>query len=566
MYFKLKKIHSCWLHLLPLLMAVALISLTAPEPLSGKDWRLRREIDRILRENYPANEPGAAVLVAKNGRVVLRKGYGMANLELNVPIEPDMVFRLGSITKQFTAVAILMLAEEGKLSLEDPITTFLPDYPTQGHTVTVEHLLTHTSGIKSYTEMPEWLPLWRNDMTLTELIDLFKDQPFDFAPGERWYYNNSGYILLGAIIEKASGQPYEEFIQERIFDPLGMEHSCYGSATRIIKRRAAGYQPTTDGFQNAAYLSMTQPYAAGSLLSNVDDMFRWHQALQSGSLLPLETLNKAFAPYILPDGTSTGYGYGWTLADYEGRRTIEHGGGINGFTTYVIYAPADDIFVVILTNNEGKDPALTAVKTMAQALGQPYREPVAIEIDPEILESYVGVYEISPDRERIITRDSTQLFSQVTGGSRQKIMPLSPTEFFFESGGFSRLEFVTESDGQVVSALLHRRAGPPVVAHRTDKPLPAERTAITLDPALYDRYSGEYELAPGFSIQVWREDDRLLLRATGQESAEIFPESETMFFLKVVDARIEFVLNETGEATGIILHQGGQQLPGRKIQ
>src|SRR5579859_1532179 len=165
---------------------------------------LAQEIDALLRDAYRPHDPGAAVIVVQDGATVLRAGYGMANLELGVVIEPQMVFRLGSITKQFTAVAILLLMEDGKLALDDEITRFVPSYPTQGHRISVEHLLTHTSGIKSYTSMPEWPALWRKDRTLAELIDLFKDQPMGCAPGARWEYNNSGYLLLGAIIEQAS--------------------------------------------------------------------------------------------------------------------------------------------------------------------------------------------------------------------------------------------------------------------------------------------------------------------------------------------------------------------------
>jgi CubicO group peptidase (beta-lactamase class C family) len=182
------------------------------------------------------------VIVVKDGRTLFRRAYGMADLELGVPLQPDMVFRLGSITKQFTAVAILMLAEEGKLSLQDPIEKHLPGYPTQGHVITVEHLLTHTSGIQSYTDMPGWMTSRiLAPMTVQELIDGFKKEPMQFAPGTRWVYNNSAYVLLGAIVEKASGKTYEAFVRERIFQPLGMSSSHYDSSEPIIPRRAPGY-------------------------------------------------------------------------------------------------------------------------------------------------------------------------------------------------------------------------------------------------------------------------------------------------------------------------------------
>ncbi|MGH9843739.1 MAG: serine hydrolase domain-containing protein, partial [Blastocatellia bacterium] len=185
------------------------------------------EIDEMLAKEFKANEPGAAAIVVKDGKVVFRKGYGMANMEFGIPIEPDMIFRIGSVTKQFTAVATLMLAEQGKLSLSDEITKFLPDYPTQDRKITVEHLLTHTSGIVSYTGMPEWRPQMRKDVSLDEMIAVFKDKPMEFVPGERWNYNNSGYVLLGAVIEKASGMKYADFVEKNIFAPLGMKRSFY---------------------------------------------------------------------------------------------------------------------------------------------------------------------------------------------------------------------------------------------------------------------------------------------------------------------------------------------------
>ncbi|MGH9971179.1 MAG: serine hydrolase domain-containing protein, partial [Pyrinomonadaceae bacterium] len=219
---------------------ILLVGLSSPgmaQSAGASDRELTTAINEALEKTFKPDEPGAAVIAVKDGKVIFRKGYGLANVELGVPVEPDMVFRLGSVTKQFTAVAILMLAEQNKLSLDDDITKFLPDYATKGHKITIEQLLTHTSGIKNYTSLPEWLSGWRKDMTVKEIIDLFKDQPMDFAPGERWSYSNSGYILLGAIIEKVSGQTYQEFIEKNIFTPLGMKHSYYDNTARLIPRR-----------------------------------------------------------------------------------------------------------------------------------------------------------------------------------------------------------------------------------------------------------------------------------------------------------------------------------------
>lgn len=262
--------------------------------------------DEMISSQYKADEPGAAVLLCKDGQTIYRKGFGMANLELGVKMQPEMVFEIGSMTKKFTAVAILMLQEQGKLSTSDDITRFIPDYPTQGHNITIHHLLIHTSGIKSYTSMTEWMPLWRKDLKPMEIIDIFKDQPMDFAPGEKFLYNNSGYILLGYIIEKASGMPYEDFIEQNIFKPLKMDNTYYGSHLRIIPGRAYGYQKGENGFVNAEYLSLTQPYAAGSIMSNVDDLLKWQVAIDNGVLLKAETMDLAFTDHPLNNGALCG--------------------------------------------------------------------------------------------------------------------------------------------------------------------------------------------------------------------------------------------------------------------
>jgi CubicO group peptidase (beta-lactamase class C family)/uncharacterized protein YneR len=557
-------------YLIPLVFFGLILGQADSAQTSGQlsDKELSAQIDKLLSDVYKPGQPGAAVLVKKQGKVILRKGYGLANLELNVPIEPDMIFRLGSITKQFTAVAILMLAEEGKLSLQDEITRFLPDYPTQGNKITVEHLLTHTSGIKSYTDLPEWLPLQRKDMSVSEIIDLAKDKPMEFAPGERWKYCNSGYILLGAIIEKVSGKTYADFLQERIFGPLGLKSTCYDSTSRIIPRRIPGYTKGNDGFENASYLSMSQPYAAGSLASSVDNLAAWTESLLAGKLIKRETLEKAFTSYKLKDGLDTGYGYGWEISKYEGHRLIEHGGGINGFLTYALFFPEDGVFVALLANStiEGLEPEPLAFRASCLALGIPYKEPVPISLSEKDLEPLTGVYINVQGEELYITRQENKLVYQRAGGGKSEIRPTSATEFFSNIDPTARVQFLKDGKGAVTGLKAIPRTGPVQSYAKTEKPLPAERKEVKLDPALYDQYVGEYELAPGFSIVITKEEGKLMGQATGQPKVELFPEAETKFFLKVVDGQVEFVKGEKSEVTGLVLIQGGQRLPGKKVK
>ncbi|KKK69573.1 hypothetical protein LCGC14_2932680, partial [marine sediment metagenome] len=221
---------------------------------------------------------------------------------------------------------------EGKLSVSDPITRHLPDYPSYGDGITIEHLLTHTSGIVSYTGIPGYMQTQvRKDVTVEELIDVFKDLPVEFAPGERYAYSNSGYILLGAIVEAASGTSYEEFVRERVFEPLGMKQSYYGCSRCIIPQRASGYQSGNEGYANQRYLSFTQPYAAGSLMMTVEDLYRWNRALFGGKLVSPESLEMMTTPFVLNGGDTTDYAYGLVPSDLRGHRAIRHGGGIFGF-------------------------------------------------------------------------------------------------------------------------------------------------------------------------------------------------------------------------------------------
>lgn len=545
--------------LLVLLLAAPVVGRTAPADIGAA-------IDALMTKQIKPDGPGATVLVARNGVPVFRKAYGLADIELNVPMAPEDVLELGSMTKQFTAVGILMLMEQGKLTLDDDIAKFLPDYPTAGNRITVRNLLNHTSGIRDYTSMPEWLPLWRKDMAPGELIDLFKNQPPDFKPGERWSYDNSGYILLGAILEKASGETYPDFIRKHIFEPLGMKHSCYGDNQKIIPGRAEGYSSGPDGFGRAAYLSMTQPYAAGSLMSNVDDMLLWDQALYTEKLIKQSSLKEAWTPGVLKDGTATGYGFGWAIGEYAGHQMITHDGGINGFATSAIRLPGEHIYIVVLSNNESYSPEQAAIKMMGLMLDRPIVDPAPVHLTAESLEPFTGVYKIDDKTDRIVTREGDKLYAQRTGGGRGELIPCSPTEFFVNDPP-DRFRFIRNPGGKVtaVERLQVINYGPPEIAQRTDKPIPKERQAVAIDPKLFYSYAGDYEVAPGVILSVTQgAPGHYYAQLTGEPKFEIIAESDTQFFLKDVDAQLEFQKDASGKVTEVVLHQAGQAIHCRR--
>lgn len=524
--------------------------------------QLTAEFDRMLSEQFRQGETGCAALVAKDGQIIYKKAFGMADLELNVPMQPDMVFRIGSITKQFTAVAILQLMEQGKLSLQDDITKYIPDFPTHGYNITIEHLLTHTSGIKSYTNVPEFQKYVRQDMKPEEAINTFRNLPMEFAPGTKWNYNNSGYFLLGYIIEKVSGKTYQEYIDENFFKPLGMTGSCYGNDSRIIKNRASGYQPGKDGVQNADFLSMLLPYSAGAIQSTVEDLFKWNQAVHSYKLVSKETLDRAFTEYKLASGKGTGYGYGWFLSQLQGSKTIEHGGGINGFLTNAIYFPEEDIFVALFSNSTAIGPDFTSQKMAALALGKPLKD-TPVDFDEATLDLYVGVYKNEDGKEITISRDSTRLTVLRPGSAVREIIPVEEERFLLYDS-FISLSFNRDAAGKINRVKIDDR-GKVTEWVRTDKAVEAKKV-VEVDESLLTKYAGEYELQPGFTITFTCEGRRLFTQATGQERFEVFPESSTKFFLKVVDAQVEFIQDESGKVNKMVLYQGGRTMEAKRIR
>lgn len=523
---------------------------------------LEKQIDAIFTEAYPADKPGATVLISKDDKVIYRKAFGLANLELNVPMKPENVLELASITKQFTGVAILMLMEQGKLNLQDPLSKFIDDYP-KGNEITIHHLLIHTSGIKSYTSIPEFIKMARTDMTPTELIGHFKDLPMDFEPGERYAYNNSAYILLGYIIEQISGLSYEEFIHKNIFDKLGMKNSYYGSRSKIIPNRAYGYQPDTQGgLKNADYLSMTLPYAAGSLMSTVDDMFLWNKAIHHNTLISEKSKQLAFTNYTLNNGRPINYGYGWGINELAGFTSIEHTGGIFGFTTSGIYLPKENIYAIVLTNkDDGNAPEPLNLKATAIVLGKPLVEKPAVTLTEAQLQQWTGAYQFE-DVVRFINFNDGSLYSTREGGQPFKLIPVSENSFQFE-GSFTTYDFSIKNGKKEVLFADRINKSKGVETDKNPKP---EKEAISLPKEILANYEGTYELQPSFQIVVTTQDNRIFAQATGQPQFELFAESENTFFLKVVEAKVTFNKNPDGSIKSLTLFQGGQEIEGIKIK
>ncbi len=438
----------------PLLFALLLVG-ASPAPVNVS------RMEQVVQFYLSNKQFMGSVLVARDKNVLLSKGYGFANLEWEIPNSSSTKFRLGSLTKQFTAACILLLEERGKLRIDDPVKKYLPDAPAAWEKVTLFHLLTHTSGIPSFTGFPDYASTEGMPSPAEKTVARFRDKPLDFQPGEKWSYSNSGYVLLGYLIERISGRSYADFVQGNIFAPLGMKDSGYDLNSTVIPHRAAGYSPGPGGPVNAGFIHMSIPHAAGALYSTTEDLLRWEEALFGGKLLSATSLQKMTTPF------KSEYAFGLMVRSANGRKMISHGGGIEGFNTFLAEYPDEKLTVVVLANLNGP-----ASEEIAGKLG--------------------------------------------------------------------------------------------AIAHGEEVQLPSERKEVRISREVLREYVGTYQIAPDFDIVMTLEGDQLMTQAIGQPKFPLFAESENKFFLKLVDAQVEFIRNGKGVVTHMMLHQGGRDVEGKR--
>jgi CubicO group peptidase (beta-lactamase class C family) len=447
-------------------------------------------MDQVVQSHVADHTFMGTVLVARGGEVLFSKGYGSADLEWDVPNAPNTKFRLGSVTKQFTAASILLLEERGKLSVNDPVKKYMPDAPAAWDNITIKHLLTHTSGIPNFTGFPDYPKLEPFTTTTAQLVARFRDKPLDFAPGEKFSYSNSGFVLLTYILEKIAGVPYEKFVQENIFTPLGMKDSGVDSNSSVIRHRASGYVFSKDHFENAGFINMTVPQGAGALYSTTEDLFKWEQGLFGGKLLSAASLEKMTSPF------KDNYAFGVMVRTTNGRKMIEHGGGIEGFNTDLAYYPDDKLTVVVLSNVNGNAPGEIAGKLAALAHGEAIKLPgerKEITVDAEQLKRYVGAYRLAPTAVVTVTLDKNQLSAQLTGQPAFPIFPESPTRFFLKVVD-AQIEFSTDA-----SQLTLHQNGRDMPAKRLDD---AESKRLADAAAAFQKRFKDQTPAPGGEAMV----------------------------------------------------------------
>ena len=546
-----------------LLGAAAALTMAAPVQALPADFKAKA--DELVKKSFAADQPGAAVIVTDDGKVVYAAGRGLADIEAKTPITPATVFRMGSITKQFSAAIMLQLVAEGKVSLDDKLSKFLPDFPKPGADATVAQLLNHTVGVQSYTGIPGWMVEAKTSRAYTteQMIAEFRDLPSPSRPGEKFQYNNSGYVLVGAVIEKVTGKPWHVNVDERIARPLGLKTIRYGVLEAETPNMAKGYTLKDDKLADALKIHMSVPHAAGALIGSVEDLAKWNSALHQGKVIPAELYAKMTAATVMPDGSTEDYGFGIAPREVRSRKALGHGGGIFGFSTDSIYLPKEDLFVAVFTNSDSPatDPGMVMQKLAALAIDDPFPTFTRGELDTKAVEPWVGLYKVKDGERRVFLRDG-KLYTQRTGGGELEAFAAGNGKYFYE-GSLTWFELKRDPAGAPVVAMYQQGAAVPEVSPRAGD-IPAEMPVAEVPQATLQSYAGTYETPAGRLLVALPEDGQMTVKLGGQEAIPVLAVTQTEFRLVGVDARVAFQV-EAGKVTGAVIKQGGRELPAKRV-
>jgi CubicO group peptidase (beta-lactamase class C family) len=507
--------------------------------------------------------PGIAILISQNGQVIYRNAFGYADIENNVKMSSDMRFKIGSITKQFTGVAILKLQEEGKLSVEDKLSKYIPDFP-RGNEVTIHHLLTHTSGIHSYTNSPDFLAKVLKPISEDDLVTALKKEPYDFNPGESFLYNNTAFVLLGYIIHKASGVEYGDYLKKTFFEPLGMTNTGYSASGLKIDNLATGYDRLGAGYVPSPVWDLSWAGGAGALYSTIDDLQKWNEALFNGKILQEKSLKAGFTSVVLNNGQlppQGEYGYGWFINDFRGLRRIAHGGGLAGYISELTRYPSENMTVVMLTNmsppEQNMDPnILSKFYLWTKLAPQTSRLPGGSEVD---ISQYPGRYDFGNGMVMVISADGNRLFGQLTGQQKFEIFPQGNGEYYWKVVD-ARIKFVRDESGKVTHGEFQQNGTKLKVLK-----LP-EHKIVTVDIALYKLYAGKYNLGNNMVLDITSENDHIYVQATNQPRFEMFPVSDQEFVLQEANSRLTFYPADGGTVKKLALKMGDRSMEGERIE
>ena len=417
-----------------------------------QDNKLDQSLDKLIPERLTDIAPGCVVLVVRKDKVIYKKAFGIANTELNIPMQPNMLFRTGSMGKQYTAIAILQLVEQGKIGLQDSIQQYIKDFPSKGYTITIENLLTNTSGIKDYLSEISNPSKQKESYTPKDGVDYIKDEPLNFKPGSNYRYSNSNFYLLGYIIETVTGKTFEKYLQENVLDKADLKNTFYIHPEKNIPDMPQGYSKFDGKIEKATLQEVTIMYSAGALISNADDIYKWHKALYNQQLVKKETLEKATTPFKFDDGTFSQYAYGWFVKNIDGTQTIEHSGSTDGFQSDEIYLPTENVFIVALYNcyEADMDWQILTNDIARLAIGKPLNNDVKVK--DAVLKNYVGTYEVilnNINHKLIVTFEDGRLSIEAANPDdrlpRVLLYATSENEFYIKEAAL-RFEFLKDGN------------------------------------------------------------------------------------------------------------------------
>ena len=551
-----------------LLAALAVSTATFALPIAGAnvaiaqpaDFRARAEA--MVEAAYPADGPGAAVVVMRGGRVIYAAGRGLADLETRRPITPDSVFKLGSIVKQFTAAVVLQLVAEGRISLDDPIARFFPDFPEPAARATVRQLLNHTSGINDYTKIPGWIArAGTRSWTTAELVAEVRSRPAESEPGTVWEYNNAGYALLGAIVEQVTGRPWHEAVRDRIARPLGLttiEYAVTGEAEPAMVR---GYTDADGRPQPARRVDMSVAGAAGGLVGSAADLARWAQALHHGRVVRPDLYQEMIRPAPLADGSTRPYGMGLRLQQLRGRPVLVHGGAGAGLDTDSVYVPSEDLFVAVFSNSDdpATDPSTLTRRLAMLALGDPFPDFRRAEVPVAAVEPLFGAYRgaAGPDF-RFFARDGKYYVAR--GDDEMEAIPAGGDLFFFGRDALLWVGFTRRVDGAHVLEVHEAAAAEPIRAVRAGAAPPP----FTVAANVLRSYAGTWRTETITVTIVLGENGALTLTPAGQGPLPMRPVSETEFRIEGTPMRLVFH-PENGAVNRFTMHRGARELHGERV-
>ena len=522
---------------------------------------VKNQLEKLTKDELP----GLAVLIARDGKIVFQGGFGFADLAKKIPVTAETKFRIGSVTKQFVAAAILRLEADGKLAVTDKLEKFYPGFP-RGAAITLHQLLNHTSGIHSYTGKPEFMARVTQPIAPEDLIAWFRDDPADFAPGAGFLYNNSAYFLLGEIVAKVAGKSLDAYLRETFFTPLGMKDTGIFVNATPPAGIALGYSMAAGKATPALDWDMSWAGGAGALYSTVGDLFRWSEALFGGQVVPAEAIKRMTTAVKLPPGVDgMSYGYGLVMSTLNRLPAIGHGGGLNGWSSDLTRLPDQNCTVIALANAlppvAGRAPAAVtrnmAAKFLEADIAQlppPQEDPA---VDKKTYADYAGRYSY-PGAVMTVTTENDRLFTQITGQPRFELFPSAPDAFFLKIVD-AQLVFQRDEKREV-TAVQHSQGGKSFRAARV------VASEVKLTAAELDAIVGQYQYGPGAVMTVTRDGDSVFAQLTGQPSFPIFAKSATDFEWRVVAAKVSFAKDADGKVTKAIHTQNGRTFDAPKIK